>query len=444
MIRYAGLDVHREVLVACIIDSEGRCLERHRIELSRSSLERFARERLRRDDSVALEATTNTWAVVEVIEPYVERVVVANPLRTRAIAEAKVKTDKVDSEVLAQLRRCGYLASVWRPDTPTRQLRELSAHRAALVAEQTRLKNRIHSLLSQRLIRVPFAVLFSESGERWLRQLPFDEGDRTVIDGHLRLLETIGQELAQVEKCLAQKSYPSEDVRLLMTLPGVGPACAQGLCAALGDWRRFRDGDHAASYIGLVPSTRQSANICRHGPITKAGNSLARWLLTQAAQHLATHPGPLGVFFRRIARRKHRNVAVVATARKLVVIALLMLKHREPYRYGLPEPTKAKLAAFRIAATQERRKKGALLAPMQRRAPGQRVRKTPGLSVVYASEGLPQIAPPEKLPAGERRILKAMNLESLPEQLQAVRCRAYHCCKAKNPLDNPAIAKPNV
>lgn len=75
-----------------------------------------------------------------------------------------------------------------------------------------------------------------------------------------------------------------------------------------------------------------------------------------------------------------------------------MLKHREPYRYGLPEPTKAKLAAFRIAATQERRKKGALLAPMQRRAPGQRVRKTPGLSVVYDSEGLPQIAPPESSP----------------------------------------------
>ena len=160
---------------------------------------------------MVLEATTKTWAVVEVIESHVERVVVANPLRTRVIAEAKIKTDKADAEILAQLLRCGYLASVWRPDTPTRQLRELSTHRAALVAEQTRLKNRIHSLLSQRLIRVPFAVLFSESGERWLRQLPFDESDRTVIDGHLRLLETIGQELAQVEKCLAQKSYPSED-----------------------------------------------------------------------------------------------------------------------------------------------------------------------------------------------------------------------------------------
>ena len=164
--------------------------------------------------------------------------------------------------------------------------------------------------------------------------------------------------------------------------------------------------------------------------------------MTQAAQHLATHPGPLGVFFRRIARRKHRNVAVVATARKLVVIALLMLKHREPYRYSLPEPTRAKLAAFRIAATQERRKKGALLAPMQRRTPGERIRKTAGLAVVYDSEGLPKLTPSDKLPAGERRVLKAMNLESLPDQLQAVRCKTSHRRNSKNPIDQPAAAKP--
>ena len=90
-------------------------------------------------------------------------------------------------------------------------------------------------------------------GQKWLRQLPFDESERTIVDGHLRLLEAMAQELARVEKCLAIKSYPSEDVRLLMTLPGVGPACAQALCAALGDWCRFR-ADRAVSYLGLCPS----------------------------------------------------------------------------------------------------------------------------------------------------------------------------------------------
>jgi hypothetical protein len=79
---------------------------------------------------------------------------------------------------------------------------------------------------------------------------------------------------------------------------------------------------------------------------------------------------------------------------------------------------------------------------MQRRAPGERVRKTPGLAVVYDSEGLPEITPPEKLPAGDRRILKAMDLESLPDQLQAVRCRTSRRRKLKNQLDRPAIAKP--
>ena len=103
--RFVGLDVHREVLQACILDAQGRLLERHRFDLTRPHLEAFIRERLRPQDRVVLEATTNPWAVVDALEPHVAEVVVGNPLRTRAIAEAKVKTDKVDAEVLAQLLR---------------------------------------------------------------------------------------------------------------------------------------------------------------------------------------------------------------------------------------------------------------------------------------------------------------------------------------------------
>ena len=119
-------------------------------------------------------------------------------------------------------------------------------------------------------------------------------------------------------------------MRLLMTLPGVNYVVALGLLAALGDVSRFPDGDHAAAYLGLVPSTRQSGRRCYQGPITKAGRSQARWLLTESAQHVARHPGPLGAFFRRLVRRKNRNVAITAVARKLVTIAFLMRKHNEP------------------------------------------------------------------------------------------------------------------
>ena len=202
--RYVGLDVHREVLQACILDAHGRLLERHRFDLTRANLEAFIRERLRPQDRVVLEATTNTWAVVDALEPHVAEVVVGNPLRTRAIAEAKVKTDKVDAEVLAQLLRCDYLPRVWQPDAATRRLRELTAYRAGLVADQTRLKNRVHSLLAQRLIRVPVAVLFSAQGRAWLDQLALSASDRLMLEAHLRRIDQLEADLTSVEKHLAE------------------------------------------------------------------------------------------------------------------------------------------------------------------------------------------------------------------------------------------------
>jgi hypothetical protein len=192
-----------------------------------------------------------------------------------------------------------------------------------------------------------------------------------------------------------------------MSLPAVGAAGAQALYAALGDWRRFKDGAHAASYLGLTPSTRQSADHCYHGSITKAGNSLARWLLTPAAGQVSKHPGPLEVFFRRIRKRRNYSVAVVATARKLVTIAFLTLKNNEPYRYSLPGPTQRKLSTFRVEATCGRRPKSKLRLPMQRREPGTRVQSIPSLEEVYRSENLPPITKGDALPRGEERMLQA-------------------------------------
>src|SRR5262249_25363542 len=197
---------------------------------------------------------------------------------------------------------------------------------------------------------------------------------------------------------------------LLMTLPGVDVTCAQTLLAALGDVKRFRDGDHAAGYLGLAPSTKQSADKCYHGPITKRGNSHARWMLVQAAQRVDKHPGPLGVFFRRLARKKNRNVAVVAAARKLVVIAWHMLTKNEPYRYAQPKGTASKLARLRVKATGQRRRgvtpKGAKAVRPVTEGPTRAVKSLPA---VLANEGLPPLTPP---PAGEARTVTATGTDA--------------------------------
>ena len=245
----------------------------------------------------------------------------------------------------------------------------------------------------------------------------------------MQLLVHLEAEEAKLTIELAKISYPREDVRLIMTLPGVGAAVAQAVIAALGDWSRFRDADHAASYLGLVPSVRQSAEHCHHGSVTKAGNSHARWLLTQAAQQVARHPGPLGVFFRRLARRKHRNVAVVATARKLVTVAYYMLKHREPYRYALPERTQFKLSALRVDATGERRPKSKVGRPLEAQPPGRRCRRTPDLNSIYRTEGLPPVTLEPPTP-GEQRVVKACGGIRLLQRIHQPRIR-YSYRKAK-------------
>jgi transposase len=415
--RSVGLDIHKRVVQAVILDDQGHLSYRDRFPCDQDALLSFARNRLDKDTRVAMEATTNTWAIVDLLEPFVAEVVVSNPMCTKAIASAKVKTDKVDATTLAQLLRCDYLPQVWQPGPPLRQLRSLTSRRASLTHHQTAIKNRIHSVLHQRLMAGP-ERLFDSKGLDWLRKVVLDPPGRAAIDSDLRLLEAHEAELEALDKDIAQRGCQDHRVKLLLTLPGVGIAVAQTLLAALGDPSRFPDGDHAASYIGLVPSTRQSADHCYHGPITKHGCAHARWVMVEAAQHLDDHPGPLGGFFRRISAKKGRNKAVVATARKLVVIAWHMLMKNEPYRYAKPATTKAKLVQLRTTGGGGRRRGGVPPGSLKSQPTGQgSTRLIPSLAEVYASEGIPM---PTMAP-GEQRTIKQAGAEGFVETIQTSR-----------------------
>ena len=405
---FAALDLHKDEIEAAVIDDAGRLTRRFRFPTSPQAITAFAQQHLSPEHRVAMEATFNTWAVADLMQPFVHSVTVGNPLLTRAIAQAKIKTDKIDALVLAHLLRLGYLPDVWIPDQQTRQLRRQTTERSCLTADRTRLKNRIHAILNQRLMAAP-TDLFTPAGLDWLRALAIDPVGRRALDRLLGQLEVVERDLAASAAALAPLAYHDPRVRLLMTLPGVGFVVAQALLATLGDLDRFPSADRAAAYLGLVPSTYQSGNKSYHGRITKRGSAHARWMLIEAAQHIDLHPGPLGAFFRRIARKKNRNVAVVATARKLVTIAWHMLRHNEPYRYALPAPTEDKLRRLRVLATGERRKTGppkgqAAVAPL---APGVRSKSIKGLPDVYASERLPALSEPK---AGEVKMIQQAGL----------------------------------
>jgi transposase len=417
MLRFVGLDVHKKVVQACFIDSKGKLLSQRRFPCFRDDLIRFGRTYLKKTDKVALEATTHCWEVAKVLKPFVARVVVSNPKATKAIAHAKVKTDKVDANILAELLRCDFLPTVWEPDEKTRELRSLTVHRTSMGQQRTAVKNRIHAILHQRLIQIPEGSLFAKENSRWLEELELDPAGREALLSELRLLGSLSAEVEAADHQVILRAYEDPRIKLLMTAPGIDFGVASAVVAAYGDIHRFKTADQAASYLGLVPSTKQSADKCYHGPITKHGNSQARWMLTQAAQVVSRHPGPLGAFFRNLAARRTWNIAVLATARKLAVIIWHMLKRNEPYRYAEPATVKQKLGRLRTRATGQNRKstprktKAASPDTPDQKAPeGYRFAWTPSLNDVLEAEGLP---PQKPLSAGEQSIIDKLEMMHL-------------------------------
>ena len=134
----------------------------------------------------SLASTTNTWTVVDILEPFVEKIAVGNPLKTKHIAEACVKTDKIDAMALAQLLRCNYLPSVWIPDKKTRELRRISSFRKSLVEEATATKNRIKGILNHLLIK--HAVAWTKEGLEELKSLDLPPIERTIMETEVAVL----------------------------------------------------------------------------------------------------------------------------------------------------------------------------------------------------------------------------------------------------------------
>ena len=214
------MDVHRSFAQIAIVE-DGLCRDEGRIGVRPEELRAWA-SGLGPDDEVALEATTNSDAIATMLRPLVRRVVVSNPRKTRAIAEAKVKTDKVDARILAQLLAADFLPGTWVADDRTRMLRRLVMRRTHLVKQRIRVKNQVHAIMARNLVPTcPHADLFSGVGQRWLdrQDLPADEW--RSVEALLRQLDFHGEELAQVDRDIALEAIDDPVVARLMTVPGI-------------------------------------------------------------------------------------------------------------------------------------------------------------------------------------------------------------------------------
>ena len=356
MRRVIGMDIHR-TFGEVVFWEDGRLRSEGRIDMTRSGLEGFGRT-LRADDEVVIEATGNAMAVVRVLGPYVARVIVANPLQVKAIAHARIKTDKIDAGVLASLRAADFLPEIWLPDVETERLRRLVARRDQVVRHRTRIKNEVHSILHAHLIpRCPHAELFGRLGRAWLGRQPLPADELAAIDRHLRELDRLGEDLTVLDREVAQAAIGDPGVKRLLTISGINLTVAVGLMAAIGDVSRFASPQKLVSYLGLNPRVRQSGlGLAQYGRISKQGRAHARAMLVEAAWAAAKAPGPLRAFFLRIRARRGLQIAAVATARKLAVLCWHLLTKEADYLWTRPALVAHKVRAMELQAGRPARK----------------------------------------------------------------------------------------
>lgn len=354
--RCIGLDVHQRFCVVAICEGGGQARLAGRVETSPAQIELFAQS-LASTDRVVLEATGAAFAIARILAPHVAQVVVANASEVRAISHARVKSDDFDARTLARLLWADMLVSVWVPDEQIGALRRRVARRAALVRTRTRAKNEIHGALGRCLLgKAPASDLFGIKGRAWLAQqsLPADETE--TVAGCLAQIAFCDQQIREIDRALAEFALTSPQVKQLMTIPGVGVTGAVTLIAAIGDISRFEDPRKLVGYLGLDPKSRQSGDTpARGGKISKRGNAQARSILVEAAWMAMRTPGPLRAFGQRIQARSGGQVAAVAVARKIAMLAWHLLTRGEDYAFARPSLVRKKQRDLELTAGAERR-----------------------------------------------------------------------------------------
>ncbi|MGW8209561.1 MAG: IS110 family transposase [Syntrophobacteria bacterium] len=333
---YTGIDLHKKTSFITTIDAHGKIVTRANLQnVEEDILAYFAN--LGDETKIVIESMASWYWLYDLLTGAGFEVVISNPVKTKAIASAKIKNDKIDSHMLAQLLRADLISTVHVSSLETRKLKELLRHRSRLVRDATRMKNRIHMLLMKNNLRSPFSDLFGVKGLRYLKDIDLPDYHRQQVETYLLLYQKLREQIEPLTKTVRVLAKENHTAQLLMTIPGIGPITAMFIVAEVDDISRFRSYRNLASYAGLVPSLDASAGKEKRGRITKQGSRYLRTALVEAAQAAARMQNSrLRIFFRRRIVKAGYQKAIVATAHKILQYAFYVWKNQTPYQETYP------------------------------------------------------------------------------------------------------------
>lgn len=329
---YAGLDVHKNFCQAIILTKDGEPVKKERISTQKKDIEKFFSGI--NDVTVAFEASRNYEYIADILDGIGCEVRMSHPYKTKLIAESKIKTDKIDARILADLLRSDMLPTSYIPPEDIRELRHIVRHRISLGKHRTDLKNQIYAILARKNLECPNQT-FTEIGIKWLHSL-----NNSEIESYLTIYDVVDKEIKKIQSIIVKEGKKDEDAVLLSTIPGIGWYSALLISSEIGDINRFETEEKLFSYAGLVPSVHQSGESCYRGRITKQGSKNLRWILVEALRvHTRCCPDSrITKFYHRLKKKKPENVAATAAAKKMLQTIYWMLKRRTEWEVGYTRP----------------------------------------------------------------------------------------------------------
>jgi transposase len=336
---YYGCDAHKRYSVFASMNERGQPGVSHKVDNDRALFRRFLTT-LPSDSPIAVESVGNWYWMVDEMEEAGHNPILVHAAKAKLMMGQINKTDKLDAQGLALLLRNGTLPAVWIPPRELRDKRELPRLRMALVRVRTLLKNRIQATLAKYGIQVnEVSDLFGIGGrallKNRLKELP--PQTRQSVDVQLELLDQLEEQIQGTEDQIKAVVAATPEMKLLMTMPGVGPILAVVLAMEIGDVQRFPGPEHLASYTGTVLRIKSSGGKSFFGKVRPDLNRYLKWALVEAANIVVINQGRWSSrhvvrLYGRIKERKGHAKAVVAVARHLAEAAYWILRKNEPYK----------------------------------------------------------------------------------------------------------------
>ena len=342
---FIGVDHHKQVSVMTVLDEDGRELRTERVVNRRSHVQRFLEPY--RPFTAVVEAGRASYVMADLLRELGGEVKLANPLQVKAIAHARIKTDKRDSRTLAQLLRADLIPEVYQRGEWNRRAQRVMRTRAYWVSKQTEVRNKIRALLAQQREEVRLEVekrdagLFRPDGLEFLRQLALEGPDKMILEDFIQGHGEIQAHVKLTDGLVKALYGELEEAARIDTVPGFARTLAVLVAVEIADVKRFCRVEKLHAYAGLIPSTYSSGDRTFHGHITKQGSVWLRWAVVEAVYPAIKKDLVLRAFYKRLARRKGPNVAKIAVARRLLTIIYRLLSERRDYIPGMMKQSAA-------------------------------------------------------------------------------------------------------